>query len=671
MNCSGKLLTILLLFGLSVPLTAWSEPCQMPDNGIGTADFPPLCPYDSDDETMMMIDGFPPGSGLYLDGPLTGFVDTFETPGGTLGGTIATFNALFEWQVTGFGDLAGYERYLTVPVFYCEAHTGPRNPGDPVQTFPQELMTMNGGLFGDPDFDQLNIVGGTQFGLPSPGETTLTQLPNGDFAVDSFFDITYQIEFVGAPGSILEGLSGVTTGTIRLRTDRDDWDFGDAPDPLYPTLLASDGARHWIDGQCYLGQTIDGEGNGQPSIDSQGDDNLYTDDEDGVDFFGPMTPGNDHSIEVEVNCDGFLNLWIDYNINGSWMEPVDRVFMDLPLLPGLHSLTFTVPNNANGGNTFARVRFCTYPGLEFFGPAEGGEVEDYMVNIQVENEWKMHFPQWPDLTETGVDVSVEEPLTLADDFRCTQTGPITDITIWGSWKWDEFVPGITFFELGLWSDVPDNPDDPEDYSHPGEQLWDYFFLPGQFIEEQFMMVEPGEWWYNPVTGECFYPADYWVWQYDFPVPVTEAFVQEEGTIYWLSVKAIQPEDPNGSVNIGWKTTQLHWNDDAVWRMPDSPWFELVYPGQHPLEGQSMDLSFVIDGPTPLGPTHIWMDLIDWTWTLYWNAVPGAVGYTVYGADEAYTPWPSADWTMETTTTLNSWVVPISSSKRFFRVTVHN
>jgi len=51
---------------------------------------------------------------------------------------------------------------------------------------------------------------------------------------------------------------------------------------------------------------------------------------------------------------------------------------------------------------------------------------------------KMHWPQEPDLSPTGVDVSAA--LTaLADDFKCTGTGPITDIHIWGSFA-DDVVP---------------------------------------------------------------------------------------------------------------------------------------------------------------------------------------------------------------------------------------
>ena len=42
-------------------------------------------------------------------------------------------------------------------------------------------------------------------------------MPSGDFNIDSFFDITYQIEFEGCPGSILEGMSGTTIDTIRIQ----------------------------------------------------------------------------------------------------------------------------------------------------------------------------------------------------------------------------------------------------------------------------------------------------------------------------------------------------------------------------------------------------------------------------------------------------------------------
>ncbi|NIM50157.1 MAG: hypothetical protein GTO22_13055, partial [Gemmatimonadales bacterium] len=86
-----------------------------------------------------------------------------------------------------------------------------------MQMFPADLYHLEGELFGDPDFCTFRVRAGTDYGLPSPGATTLVQLPSGDFAVDSFFDITYQIEFEGCPGSVLDGYSGTTTGTATLR----------------------------------------------------------------------------------------------------------------------------------------------------------------------------------------------------------------------------------------------------------------------------------------------------------------------------------------------------------------------------------------------------------------------------------------------------------------------
>ena len=40
--------------------------------------------------------------------------------------------------------------------------------------------------------------------------------PRVSAVVDSFFDVSYRIEFAGAPGGVLVGLSGTTYGTVGI-----------------------------------------------------------------------------------------------------------------------------------------------------------------------------------------------------------------------------------------------------------------------------------------------------------------------------------------------------------------------------------------------------------------------------------------------------------------------
>jgi hypothetical protein len=191
-------------------------PCITPDlPGSATGRLPAQCPIEGYGNEMQIIDGLPPGSTIDMPVRMDNMFGPSEIPGGMfLGGHEQFFDIFIELPMTGTGALAGFNRFIPVQLT-CETNTGPRG-GAVVQSFPHEFMQMQGQIIGDPDFDLLRITGGTNFGMPSPGHTTLTQQPSTDWSVESFFDITYRIDFVGAPGGPLAGMSGSTTGTIRM-----------------------------------------------------------------------------------------------------------------------------------------------------------------------------------------------------------------------------------------------------------------------------------------------------------------------------------------------------------------------------------------------------------------------------------------------------------------------
>jgi hypothetical protein len=210
--------------------------------------------------------------------------------------------------------------------------------------------------------------------------------------------------------------------------------------------------------------------------------------------------------------------------------------------------------------------------------------------------------QYPDLTNLGIDVNASRQLILADDFRCTESGYINSIHIWGSWLWDYppfgMNPDSVRFILSIHADIPDSVSS-TGYSMPDTVLWYRDFLPGAFgvrIWKEGIL----EAWLDPRDTTYIFPADSICWQYNFHIPPDETFYQQgtsdEPITYWLDVKAV-PFDPEAV--FGWKTSRNHWNDDAVWGRGsepyNGPWEELRYPPNHELHGQSIDLAFVIVG----------------------------------------------------------------------------
>ena len=93
-----------------------------------------------------------------------------------------------------------------------------------------------------------------------------------------------------------------------------------------------------------------------------------------------------------------------------------------------------------------------------------------LLTVAAQADWnpgdpyKMHYPQMPD--PDGWDVKVDGPNVVADDFKCTEDGLITEVHFWGSWI-DDIVGNIDLVHLSIHTD-----DRTGEYSKPGLLLWD-------------------------------------------------------------------------------------------------------------------------------------------------------------------------------------------------------
>ncbi|MHC4344678.1 MAG: DUF7901 domain-containing protein [Planctomycetota bacterium] len=218
----------------------------------------------------------------------------------------------------------------------------------------------------------------------------------------------------------------------------------------------------------------------------------------------------------------------------------------------------------------------------------------------IESKWS----QDPDMTPDGMDVDATQeeepgpiywwqPQVLADDFRCDETGPITDMHIWGSWYQDMPPygdPGSVIFMISIYDDIPAGVVAP--HSMPGQPLWERWFYPSEF---DFGIAFEGEEGYYVPCEPYYEPfADYTCWKYDFFIDPGEAFIQQEGNIYWLSVQALVLDMGAAEpwTRFGWKSSVEQWNDNAVWAIGDfgyplDPWEPLF----HPVHGMPLDLAF--------------------------------------------------------------------------------
>ena len=308
------------------------------------------------------------------------------------------------------------------------------------------------------------IVIGTDAGAAfvfSTGNTTITQdftftipqLPGGlDQAISyaRFRLSSYQgYEYGFAGGTETTGVD-VVDGEVedyQVFIVNEARDYGDAPDNAsaagdYPTLISSNGASHAVVPGLSLGSTVDAEYDGQPNSTATGDDITFPtggdDDEDGVlfevggtDALSRLVPGGIALVDVNVTDtvagQAYLYGWIDFNQDGDWDDPGEQVFGDasggLAVDPDSNILSINIPELADPtdptaisvlGDTYARFRLSTEANLSYDGHAIDGEVEDYLVTIEI-GDSVIQGKKFNDLDADGVyDSSVQGTIPPID-----------------------------------------------------------------------------------------------------------------------------------------------------------------------------------------------------------------------------------------------------------------
>ncbi len=191
---------------------------------------------------------------------------------------------------------------------------------------------------------------------------------------------------------------------------------------------------------------------------------------------------------------------------------------------------------------------------------------------------KMHFPQMPDAN--GWDVNATAPRILADDWQCSQTGPVTDLHWWGSWR-NGIEGTIEAFNIAIYSNDPGSAGG---FSQPDVLLWDAVITNFNAVPIDPPSVQG---WYDPITGQFIEGDHENYFQYNVFLDPSNWFFQQRDEVYWLAISAqvVQPD-----LRWGWKSSINHFLDDAVTGAPGAPWVELFEP---PMFTESLDLAFVI------------------------------------------------------------------------------
>jgi hypothetical protein len=217
-----------------------------------------------------------------------------------------------------------------------------------------------------------------------------------------------------------------------------EWDFGDAPDPGFPSLEASDGARHSILSFEWLGDMVDAEPDALVVDGDRHDDATVLDE---------LTACAENSLEVKITVQSrddpqhpydaqhllYLNVLVDWDGSGSWSGRVwcadgpfasEWAVRNLPIDVSSWpegALSAVVPVQLTAGprtgEAWARLTLSygeVVSGEDWDGRGAFtyGETEDYLVTISLP---PAATPEVPSPTEAVVASPVSSPTVIMEE----------------------------------------------------------------------------------------------------------------------------------------------------------------------------------------------------------------------------------------------------------------
>jgi len=189
------------------------------------------------------------------------------------------------------------------------------------------------------------------------------------------------------------------------------------------------------------------------------------------------------------------------------------------------------------------------------------------------DDYKMHSPQLPN--KNGWDICLVHQ-AIADDFKCSQSGPINDIHFWVSWRGDNDDFRNVTWNIALCANS---------FGKPGTVLW--VLNPGHANISSRLYGTGDQGWHCPGTSLTV-PHDHTnIYQVNI-TKIGNPYNQTKGQIYWL---AIQAQMSSSKAEVGWKTSTSSYFGKAVYQTALGQWAAI---------GQAAEnLAFVITGGYPV------------------------------------------------------------------------